>query len=182
MNNTLMSLKDQIPELVIDLKYATNDNIAGRKLYDGDEPKLLTPLVPALRQIQQQLFSSGYKLVIWDAYRPSRVQEILRQYCDDDKYVATISNHSKGIAVDVTLAEANTGHYLDMGTDFDEFSFKAHADFDQLTDVQKQNRQILKNIMESVSFNQLDTEWWHFDYLPLINSEVLDLDWSKAGA
>lgn len=176
MKNNLIDIGKYRPALVIDQRYASNHNVMGRVIYDHNIPRLLFPVALALNKVGQRLAGLGYQLVVWDAYRPPRVQQLLRQYCSDEQYVTKVSNHSKGIAVDVTILQSKTGEYLDMGTDFDEFNQKAHSNYPNLTDTQLKNRQLLKSNMIAEKFVQLPSEWWHFDYQPLLGAEVIDLD------
>jgi D-alanyl-D-alanine dipeptidase len=104
------------------------------------------------------------RLVIWDAYRPEAVQEQLRAVNADERYVLSESNHTKGLAIDLTLATPD-GVYLPMGSDFDDFSERAHTDFVDLTEVERTNRSQLRQVMEQVGFQGWPYEWWHFNYV-----------------
>src|SRR6185369_1865917 len=125
MSDTLVNLSSYIPDAAIDIRYATANNVLGQKLYENSKPLILLEVAEALNRVFKDLQAQGFKLVIWDAYRPMNAQEQLRQFCSDDRYVAKHSNHSKGIAIDLTLADKLTGQKVDMGTDFDDFSENA---------------------------------------------------------
>jgi D-alanyl-D-alanine dipeptidase len=105
----------------------------------------------------------GYRLVIWDAFRTAAVQKELRAIDTDSRYVLEHSQHSVGLALDVTLAD-KAGKLLDMGTDHDEFSDLAHDGAAGLTELQESNRHTLKTTMSRNGFTVWPYEWWHFDY------------------
>lgn len=162
--STLVPLSSTIPGIVEDLRYATSNNVCGRPLYASDYKALLREdAAEALKQAADEFKHQNLTIVIWDAYRPVEVQRELLEVCADERYVAVDSNHCKGITVDMTL-QNDRGELLDMGTDHDEFSDRAHSNYDDLTAEQLKNRQIAKEIMEKFRFKQLATEWWHFDY------------------
>lgn len=174
MNPHLVDITSKIPDAILDIRYATNNNITGSKLYDKPlallPPEILDKLVNAANEFRQK----GYRIVIFDAWRPIEAQKKLREVCHDDRYVAEISNHCRGVTVDITLADKN-GNYLDMGTDYDDFSEKAHIKTDKITQKQKENRKLLRNTMQRLGFAPYPYEWWHFDYLSLdhkVSSQV----------
>lgn len=167
---SLVELKTLIPDCIVDLPYATTNNITGRVLYVDDDlqPKLDEAAALALKAAAAKLRSQNYKLVIWDAFRPPEVQQSLRQVNSDSRYVLEESNHVKGLAIDLTLASLD-GTYLDMGTNHDDFTDKAHADSPELSGAQKANRLILRKAMEQSGFTQWPYEWWHYDYVQVNN-------------
>jgi D-alanyl-D-alanine dipeptidase len=160
----LASLTDLIPDAIIDLRYATPDNIAGELLYQNVEPQLIQDAGKQLAIAANVFRKQGLHLVVWDALRPLSVQKKLRTIYSDDHYILEDSNHCKGRAVDVTLAYS-VKRYLDMGTDYDDFSPRSHVDASNLSLKQKQNRQQLKHVMEQAGFISWPYEWWHFDFL-----------------
>lgn len=153
-----------IPDSILDVRYATADNIAGRKLYERPAVKLLPAAAQALAGAADVLHRKRLRLVLWDGYRPEAVQQILRSIVQNDQYVLLESNHCKGRAIDLTLAYQD-GTYLDMGTGFDDFSPRAHLDATDITQVQRQNRELLAAAMTGAGFTPWPYEWWHFDYL-----------------
>lgn len=163
----LVVLADLIPDAVIDLRYSQNENFTGQILYTGQQaivPKLDEPAALALAQASDSLRRQGLFIVIWDSYRPETVQQQLRQINNDGNYVSENSNHCLGRAIDLTLMTSD-GRYLDMGTDFDKFTPKAHANSQQIDSLQQANRQILKSAMKATGFKQWPYEWWHFDFI-----------------
>lgn len=161
----LVDLAQFIPDAVIDMRYASANNIAGQALQQSlTVAKLDEHVARRLALVAEQLTAQGLRLVIWDAYRPKSVHVQLQELQPDARYVAKNSNHCKGLAVDVTLANTE-GRYLDMGTDHDEFSQRAHINTGGLSAMQVANRRILTVSMESAGFVRWPYEWWHFDYV-----------------
>ena len=182
-NKQMADIKKLIPNIIFDIHYATVHNFMHRKLY----PSLTTtfirlPAAKALQQVQRELSKLGLGLKIYDAYRPYSITEKMWEPIKDDRYVADPkkgSGHNRGIAVDLTLMDANTKQELNMGTDFDNFSDTAHTDFMGLPAEVLSNRKRLKNLMEKYGFKSLETEWWHYS-LPNANDfELLDLNFKK---
>lgn len=161
----LQDIIDCIPDVKLDIRYATTDNFTGEQLYRYPVAWLRSEPLQALQRVAGQLRLIGCRLVIFDAYRPAKVQEKLRMVCNNEDYVMKVSNHCRGITVDATVMGAD-GQQLDMGTDYDDFSEKAHPDTQNITTVQQANRRLLKEIMEKHGFVQHPFEWWHYDYQP----------------
>src|ERR1700686_4302480 len=149
-----------ITGIVMDLRYASNNNFMHKKLYKGKMSTtfLRKPAYEALDSISRFLAKRGLVLVIYDAYRPYSVTEKLWVNVKDDRYAANPSNgsgHNRGIAVDLTLAELKTHKLLPMPTGFDNFSDSAHQDFKGLDVRIMENRDLLKQAMEKYGFTQL---------------------------
>lgn len=159
----LVSLTSLIPDAILDIRYATGNNIAGRVLYDAAQPELEIVAAEQLVEAAEAFRAQGLRIVIWDGYRTPEVQRQLRAVNSDDHYVLEDSKHCEGLAIDLTLARPD-GRYLDMGTDYDDFTPRAHADATELTDEQRANRALLAGTMQSCGFTQWPYEWWHFDY------------------
>lgn len=157
------------------MRYATSRNVCGKPISDLKVPFLLEPVASALSEAASMFRMHGFKIVIWDAARTKRTQALLRDYLDDDQYVAVNSNHNTGTAIDMTLIDSK-GVLLDMGTDFDDFSPVAWSSNQELSDDVVQNRKLLKDIMAQAKFKQLDTEWWHFDYTGVINGKLESIE------
>lgn len=166
----MLNVKQLIPGIQLDLKYAGTDNFMQQRLYPAGLTTtfLRRPAALALQKVQAALHKKGLGLKIWDAYRPYSVTVKMWEPVKDDRYAADPkfgSGHNRGIAVDLTIVELATGRELDMGTGFDHFSDTAHSDFKNLPAIILQNRLLLRSLMEANGFKILDTEWWHF-YLP----------------
>lgn len=167
--NKMVDVKNWVPDIVVELKYATIDNFMRGILYESTNTTYLRlTAAMALVKVQQQLRQQNVGLKIWDAYRPYSVTEKMWEPLKDERYVANPkygSGHNRGVAVDLTLVDITTGNELDMGTGFDHFSDTAHVSFKALPANVLANRALLQQHMEAAGFVVLETEWWHF-YLP----------------
>lgn len=171
-----MVIDSEIPDTVIDLRYATTNNFTGRRIYPDSTRAMLRPeALLALKGAAATFRQKGCRIVIWDAYRPAWAQAKLREAYDNDDYVSQISNHSRGISVDVTLAQED-GSLLEMGTGFDEFSEKAHSDSRDISDESIANRGLLVDAMRNAGFIQHPNEWWHFDYQAGLKWPIIEGD------
>lgn len=153
--------------LILDVKYATSDNFTGKVLYPCARCYLRKPVAQALVKAHQKFKAKGFKIKIFDAYRPISVQWKLWNMYGNPDYVADPrkgSMHNRGAAIDLTLVDKQ-GNELDMGTPYDFFGEKAHTDFPDLPQQVKTNRYLLKSVMRSTGFSTIKTEWWHFVYL-----------------
>ena len=164
-DGTLVSVTDYIPDVAVELKYATADNFTGQVIYDFQEVYLRYGTVKKLAQVQQSLGEAGLRLKIWDGFRPVSAQYKLWEACPDPTYVANpqtgYSNHSRGNAVDVTLVDMD-GNEMEMPTGFDDFSQLADRDYSDCTPEAAENAQLLQRIMEKYGFTGYFGEWWHF--------------------
>lgn len=181
--NAMWPLHKKVPEIVIDLKYASRQNFMKTALYKPTQTTYLRKeAVIALGKVQKALLEKGMGLKVWDAYRPYSVTEKMWEPVKDERYAANPkygSGHNRGAAVDLTLVNITTGQELAMGTGFDNFSDTAHINFTALPDDVLANRRLLQSTMEANGFKVLDTEWWHF-YLPDARRyELLDLDFKQ---
>jgi D-alanyl-D-alanine dipeptidase len=181
-------LNDQVPELEVELRYATSRNFMGRPVatYTGDLAIGTTELAVQLKKVQAQLKSKGLGLKIYDAYRPqTAVNDFIqwsRQPNDtltkqeyypqlnknslfDLGFIASKSGHSRGSTVDLTLvylSGKNKGKELDMGSPWDFFGDLSNYDYPKISEEQKANRKLLRELMTSNGFIPYDKEWWHF--------------------
>jgi D-alanyl-D-alanine dipeptidase len=161
----LILLQPFIPQLVIDLKYATKSNFTHRILYIDPAAYARLPTAVALKKVNDELNKSGLGLKVYDAYRPYQVTKKMWKVVHDERYTANPakgSGHNRGAAVDVTLINISTGEELPMPTAFDEFSEKAHHGYNNLPREVLDNRALLKTTMEKFGFVSLNTEWWHY--------------------
>lgn len=160
-----VKVKDYIPDLVVELKYATAQNFTNRVVYDFTEAYLRYSTVLKLMDVQGELREQGLRLKIWDAFRPLKAQEKLWYAKPDPNYVSNpwngTNSHSRGHTLDVTLVNAE-GKELEMPTGFDEFSTYADRDYSDCTDAAAKNAMLLQEIMEKHGFTGLQSEWWHF--------------------
>lgn len=151
------------PETIFDLRYATPNNITGRILYEHPLARLEETAAQHLAEAALKIVEFELRPVIFDAHRPEVAHKQLLAVNSDPRYVLEDSNHPKGLAIDLTLARPD-GRYVDMGTDFDDFTERAHSDYPGLNKVQKNNRLFLKTLMAQHGFMQWPYEWWHFDF------------------
>lgn len=180
----LAELKQLIPGIVYDLRYATVNNFMKRLMYPAGTKVtfLRLPAARALARVQEDLRAKGIGLKIYDAYRPYAVTVRFWELVKDERYVANPargSGHNRGTAVDLTLINLQTGRELPMGTAFDNFTDTAHHSFLQLPEEVLQNRALLKSTMEKYGFKALDTEWWHYSLPDASRYELLDFDFRK---
>lgn len=167
-----------IPDIYVELRYATENNFTGVKIYDFTEAYLRYGTVKKLTQVQKELKQQGYSLKIWDAYRPFEAQQKLWEVYPDPNYVANPANgmkkHNLGGTVDITMVAAD-GTVISMPTEFDDFSLKADRDYSDIEDEEAvKNVMILQNAMENNGFTGYQGEWW--DYSDTVEYEAVDFE------
>lgn len=183
--NSFVNLKKQIPNLEIDLRYYGSHNFLGRpvKGYEANKVFISKEAANALVQIQKELNQQGLGIKVFDAYRPQQAVNNFKEwamdiadtaakkefYPDVDKrnlfklgYIAEKSGHSRGSTIDLTIVNLKDKNELDMGTGFDYFGEPSHHDYSNLSTQQKNNRKLLKDIMEKHGFKSIEEEWWHY--------------------
>ncbi|MBU3741745.1 MAG: D-alanyl-D-alanine dipeptidase [Candidatus Kapabacteria bacterium] len=164
-DTVMVRLLDVVPDLHVDVRYATTNNFTKRVLYPHDTLWARACMATALAHAQRLAAEQGYKLKVFDAYRPLSVQRLMWSILPDERYVADPakgSRHNRGMAVDCTLLDGY-GHELDMGTPYDDFSERAWTTYADLPTGVCANRKLLQSIMHEAGFDVLPTEWWHFD-------------------
>lgn len=158
-------VKAYIPDIALDLKYASEENFTGQKIYEFEDVFLRYGTVKKLIKVHSELESMGMGLKIWDGFRPVSAQFALWQVCPDPTYVANPetghSSHSRGNTVDITLIDEN-GNELTMPTGFDDFSSLADRDYSDCGETAAENALLLQNVMEKHGFRGYYGEWWHF--------------------
>lgn len=174
----LVDLAEFDPRLKLDIRYATTDNFMSVAMYPAARALLQRPAAEALRRAHERLRTHGYGLVVLDAYRPWRVTRTMwDRFPKSRAYLADPlkgSRHNRGAAVDVTLFDLNTGARVDMPSDYDEFSERAHPDYAGGTPAQRGARDRLREAMEAEGFAVYANEWWHFDHHDWQAYPVLD--------
>lgn len=174
-----------IPDVILEIRYYTTFNFIGDRIDGYEQPvALLTREAAArLKEVSCDLAGKGYRLKIYDAYRPQKsVDHFMRWakdtadtrmkayfYPDLDKsvlipqgYIAEHSGHSRGSTVDLTLFDMKAQKDADMGSPFDFFGEISHPDYRQVTPEQYENRMLLRESMLRRGFRPLAEEWWHF--------------------
>lgn len=178
-------LADYVPHIVQEIRYYATYNFIGERIDGYEEPCALLTIeaARALKGAANELFVQGYRLKVFDAYRPvSAVRQFILWGIEDQDirmkpyfypglekqelfsrgYIAKQSSHSRGSAIDLTLLDMRTGKEVDMGSPFDLFSEISHPDCRDITDEQYENRMLLQQAMVRNGFAPLDCEWWHF--------------------
>ena len=172
-----------IDDAAFDIRYYSPNNFTGHKIngYKAPRAYLTKEALTALANAAMDLRNQGYRLLIWDSYRPQKAVDDFVRWINDpinigDKsfypdlqksdllagnYIMAKSGHTRGSTVDLTIIKKDGG-FVDMGGTFDLFSEISHPDYQNLTDEQKNNRKILQDAMVKAGFNALDSEWWHF--------------------
>jgi zinc D-Ala-D-Ala dipeptidase len=164
-DTTFVNLELYSKEFVYDIKYATEDNFLKAKVYDCSECYLRLKTVNALIKANEKAIKKGYRIKLFDCYRPTDIQKKMWKIFPNAKYVANPAKgsiHNRGGALDLTLVDIN-GKELDMGTPFDFFGKEAAHEYNELTEIQLSNRKLLKRIMQSSNFNAIKSEWWHYN-------------------
>ena len=178
-------LADYVPHIVQEIRYYSTYNFIGERIDGYEEPcALLTKeAARALKSVSNEMIVHGYRLKIFDAYRPAcavkhfvlwgiedqdiRMKpyfypDLQKQELFEQGYIAKKSSHSRGSTVDLTLLDMSTGKELDMGSPFDLFSVVSHPDYKGITEQPYENRMMLQRAMVRNGFEPIDCEWWHF--------------------
>ena len=178
-DTTFVNLKDYSADFVYDMKYATTDNFLKAKVYDCAECFLRLKTVKALLKANTKFIQKGYRIQLFDCYRPLDIQKKMWQIVSNPEYVADPAKgsiHNRGGAVDITLVDAG-GKALDMGTPFDFFGPEASHNYQLLSDEVKQNRLVLKQTMQENGFVSFDSEWWHYNLQNASKDKVSNTKW-----
>lgn len=178
-------LADFIPSIVQEIRYYSSFNFIGDRIDGYEEPiALLTKeAARALKSVANEMNVKGYRLKIFDTYRPTTAvkhfimwgiedqdvrmkpyfyPEVEKQELFSKGYIAKRSSHSRGSTVDLTLLDMAKGKEVDMGSQFDWFGEESHPDYRGITDEQFANRMFLREAMLRNGFLPIDCEWWHF--------------------
>ncbi len=178
-------LTDAVPDAILEIRYYATYNFVGTRIdgYEAPIAMLTKKAAKALKAVSDDVMAKGYRLKIYDAYRPQKavdhfvrwaadVADTTMKYCFypnldksvlfEQDYIMAKSGHTRGSTVDLTLFDMATGKELDMGGTFDWFGEESHPDYRGITDEQYAHRMILRTAMLSHGFKPLDSEWWHF--------------------
>ena len=180
-----VNITDIVPDVILEIRYFSTYNFVGERIDGYEQPvALLTrQAADSLKAVSDELKSYGYRLKIWDAYRPQSAVDHFIRWAQDTAdtamkpifypkvkkselfkkgYIYARSSHSRGSTVDLTLIDAHTGMELDMGSPFDWFGVESHPDYHCKLYRQAENRLSLRKAMMRHGFEPLDSEWWHF--------------------
>ena len=169
----------------LDIRYATDDNFVGRKVYPEARAFLQKPAAKALLRVHRNLKKRGLGLVIFDGYRPWSITKLIWEVTGEEKriYVANPvkgSKHNRGCAVDLSIYDLKTGEPVEMPSGYDEFTERASPDFACGTETERSNRDLLRRLMESDGFIVNPNEWWHFDYKDWEDYAIYDISFEEA--
>ena len=178
-------LSDYVPGIIQEIRYFSTFNFVGERI-DGYEVPcaiLTKEAARALKAVSNQAHARGFRLKIFDAYRPATAvkhfvlwgiddldqkmkpffyPEVEKQDLFKEGYIAAQSGHSRGSTVDLTLVDMMTGKEIDMGSAFDYFGELSHPDYKGVTKEQYENRMMLQDMMVQNGFEPIGCEWWHF--------------------
>ncbi len=172
-------ITDVIPDAILEIRYYSTYNFVGERIdgYEAPVALMTRQAADSLKVVSDELKAQGYRLKIWDAYRPQRAVNHFVRWAEnlqdtamksifypmvdksllfEQQYIMARSGHSRGSTVDLTLVDEATGKELDMGSPFDWFGMESHPAY------VTPNRQILWDAMLRHGFTMIDSEWWHF--------------------
>lgn len=179
-DTSFVNIKDYSSDFVYDMKYATNDNFLKIQVYQCAECYLRLKTVKELLKANERFMSKGYRIKLFDCYRPLDVQKKMWSIVSNPDYVADPkkgSIHNRGGAVDLTLVD-NNGKELDMGTPFDFFGIESSHEFENLSEEVKNNRKLLRNGMIRFGFRIFDSEWWHYNLKNAKKDNLSNFKWN----
>lgn len=180
-----VSLGRFIPDVILEIRYYSTYNFIGERIdgYEAPVALLTRPAAQALRSVCEDLLPLGWRLKIFDAYRPQKAVDHFMRWAEETRdtrmkqyfypaldkkvlipqgYIARHSGHSRGSTVDLTLFDMNAGKEADLGGPFDFFGPVSGLSYQGLTEAQAKNRRILQEAMTARGFMTLEEEWWHF--------------------
>jgi D-alanyl-D-alanine dipeptidase len=161
----LVDVATVIPDIALDIRYATADNFTKQVVYPEARCVLRRSVAERLKQVEADLRARKLRLKIFDCYRPLSVQRRFWELVPDERYVADPkkgSRHNRGAALDLTLTDEE-GRPLEMPSAYDDFTRRAHRDFADAPKAALEHRRILEEAMVKRGFLPMPTEWWHFD-------------------
>ncbi len=174
----LVDIETLHAKVFLDIRYATVNNFTGKKLYKKAKCYLKKPAANALVKAAKMALQADepFNLCIYDCYRPDSVQKIMLKSITQKGFLSKISNHSRGMAVDLGPCDSE-GEPLLTPTTFDTFSKLSASNYqgDEIPQIAIRNRENLQEIMKKAGFSTISNEWWHFDYKGAKNEEVLNI-------
>ena len=181
----LLELIQLDPAIRLDMRYATANNFTGGVLYDEARAFLAAPAAHAVARASKAAQADGFGLTIYDAYRPWRITKKLWEATPLGPKKESVadpkrgSKHNRGCAVDLTLHDLRNGQLVEMPTEFDDFSEKAHRDYMGASAAAVSNRARLARYLEAEGFVGLSNEWWHFDFTGWEQFPVMDIPFNQ---
>lgn len=178
-DTTFVKLKKFSGDFVFEMKYATDTNFLKTKVYDCDECYLRMKTIKSLIDANTEFQSLGYRIKLFDCYRPLDIQKKMWEIVPNADYVADPkkgSIHNRGGAVDITLVDSD-GKEVDMGTSFDFFGPEAAHNYQGFSRRVRKNRTLLKEIMLKHNFKSFDSEWWHYNLVDSNKDKLANFKW-----
>lgn len=176
--NNLVDIETLPVKVFLDMRYATTNNFTGKKLYKKAKCYLKQPAAEALAKAAKYALKAEdpFYLCIYDCYRPKSVQKTMLNSATIPGYLAKVSNHSRGMSVDLGPCDAQGEPFL-TPTEFDTFSelSGSYSYAEEIPQIAIENRKALQKVMKKAGFSTIATEWWHFDYKGAKKEEVLDI-------
>jgi len=168
----------------LDIRYARTDNFVNQIVYSEPRVFLQKPAARALIRVHKKLKEHNLGIVVFDGYRPWSVTKFFWEVTPEEKrkFVANPkigSKHNRGCAVDLSMFNLRTGEFVEMPTDFDDFTEKASPNYTGASPVQIKNRDLLRALMEAEDFIVNVNEWWHFDYKDWEKYQIYDVAFSE---
>lgn len=175
------------PTIKLDIRYATENNFTGKKVYPEARAFLQKPAAKRVAKVHNKLKKKGLGIVIFDGYRPWAITKLFWETVipEQRKFVADPakgSKHNRGCAVDLSIFDLKTGKLVPMPSDFDEFTERASPDYAGGTVEERANRELLRELMEDEGFTVNPNEWWHFDYKDWESYAIYDVSFDEAAA
>lgn len=172
------------PTIKLDIRYATRNNFLGRPVYKEARAFLQKPAAEALVRAHARLRPQGYGIVVHDGYRPWSVTKIFWDVTPADKKIFVAdpgqgSRHNRGCAVDLSMYELATGKIVQMPSEYDEMTERAHINYACATPEAKRLREMLRLAMEAEGFAVYEPEWWHYDYKDWKEYPIVNVPFSK---
>lgn len=180
-DNTWVEIIKLDSTIKLDIRYATKNNFLKEQVYDCGRCYFKREVAEAFVKAHKKLRQQGYGgLLFFDCYRPTPYQQRLWNKVPNPDYVADPkkgSMHNRGVCADLTVMDKK-GKALDMGTEYDAFTERAHTDILNLPKKVMKNRAVLQNSLIDVGFQTIRTEWWHLSYKNLPNQPLYDWVWN----
>lgn len=188
-SSDFVSIGDAVRDAILEIRYYSTFNFVGERINGYEEPIALVTreAAAALKDVSDEVMKKGYRLKIFDAYRPqTAVRHFVHWAKDSDDtrmkdcfypqldkgvlfeqgYILEHSGHSRGSTVDLTLFDCRLGRDADMGGPFDYFGELSHPDYKGISEEQYKNRMFLRKVMMHHGFEPIAEEWWHFTLKP----------------
>lgn len=172
------------PTIKLDIRYATANNFLGRRVYKQARAFMQRPAAEALVRVNQSLRKHGYGLVVFDGYRPWAITKAFWDATPEDKKIFVAdpskgSRHNRGCAVDLSMFELKNGKTVQMPSEYDEMTERAHINYSCATSESAKLRDLLRSAMEAEGFAVYEPEWWHYDYKDWKEYPIMNVKFSE---